>query len=230
MLYLFLAIFTIYGLGVYYLVSTLFEKHKFLSNPKVQYSTELNGFTRDDYPRWNKTSFFLCALFLLPIRCIIAVGCILMSFLKLKFLTWIFCIKDLSKPQNIWFLRISKLVLQVYMRTFLFAMGYYWIPKKMQKADPGNLEYFDQFEDKKHATIVSNHVSFTDIFFYASLSKPIGFVSNHLIIKYPLIGIMAQIIQCVFVDRKNKNSRSKCFDDMKNRIESVKKNPKSKWL
>jgi 1-acyl-sn-glycerol-3-phosphate acyltransferase len=81
--------------------------------------------------------------------------------------------------------------------------------------------------ESKHAIIISNHMSFMDIFYFLSQSRPVCFVSNHLVIKYPLVGKIAQIIQCVFVNRKEKESKIKCLNDLKERAENLRQLPDS---
>lgn len=210
-------------------VSHIFYKYSFLNNEKIIKNVEKEPYIRDDFPNWNKWKFFITGVFLFPIKMNLIVFFILNCFFWLKILILIFWVKDLSKPQSSLFIKLSKFILRFSTRGILFSWGYFWINKKKQKANPDNVNYFNEMDEVPYATIIANHTSLVDINLMLSLEKQICFISNHQVKKYPVIGIIAEIIQCIFVDRRDKESRLKTFDLMKERIENIKQNPKSKF-
>ena len=227
MLVEFLFMYFLYAIWMFYFVNNLFQKYSFLSKPECILNDKYPAFTRSDYHKWSKCKMFFCGLILLPIRVIAITGIVIIAFLELKFIVLIFGIKDFNLPQNPKFLKISKLCLRINCRLILLFFGFLWIPKKTIKSNTPS--YFTKLPESDNAIIVSNHISFIDIFFHLSHSTPVCFVSNQLVINYPLVGMIAQIIQCVFVDRRNKQSRQKCISDLKQRSDKLANNPESNY-
>lgn len=59
---------------------------------------------------------------------------------------------------------------------------------------------------------VSNHVGSFDIpILIASLPKPFGFISKIEVLKIPVVGSWMRIMNCVFIDRKNRTDSSKAI-------------------
>ena len=220
--------YAIYAIFIYYKINLIFKKYSFLNNPETQINPEYAPFTRKDFHKWNKTTFLLCGLVLLPIRIIIAFTSIVLAAAILKLNAMIFKIKNYQDPQPAIFIKICKITLRVLGRLILFCWGYFKISHKVKKVTPSNASYFNITEDVKHATIVCNHTAFIDIFLFFCQERPVSFISNQAVQHYPLVGIIAKTIQCVFVNRINKESRAKCLDDLKNRAGSVRTHPDSK--
>ena len=225
MLIPFACLYLLYAIWLYYMVNNLHSKYSFLNNEECIRNDKYPAFTRDDYVNWNKVKFYFCGLFLLPIKAALMCTLILMAFLLLSLFSMLFGIKDFSKPQNSCYLKFAKLTLRLFCRLLLLGFGFFWLSKDQIKSN-GN-SYLKKMPESKHAIIISNHTSFVDILYLLSQSRPVCFVSNHLVIKYPLVGKIAQIIQCVFVDRKLKESKIKCLNDLKERSENLRQCPDS---
>ena len=208
-------VFLCYMYIIYKKVDSLFKKYSFLKKPETINNKDYPAFTRNDYSKWDRTTFFLCGVFLLPIRVFVCLFCIVFATMILKFLVFIFQIKDFSKPQPPLFIKLCKITLSKLSRLILITWGYYWISYKKKKLNPENYPYFEIIEDTKNATIVCNHTAFIDIFFFLSQNRPVSFISKASVKNYPFIGIIANTIQCVYVDRIKKESRGKCLDDLK---------------
>lgn len=59
---------------------------------------------------------------------------------------------------------------------------------------------------------VANHVGSFDIpVLIAHLPKPFGFISKIEVLKIPVVGAWMKIMNCVFIDRKNRNDASKAI-------------------
>jgi 1-acyl-sn-glycerol-3-phosphate acyltransferase len=198
-----------------------------LKNTETQQNKQYAPFTRSDFAKWDKTTFLFCGLILLPIRIIVAFSSIVLAATILKINAVIFKIKDYQKPQPAVFIKICKITLRILGRLILFCWGYFRITHKTKKVNPSNASYFKIIEDVKHATIVCNHTAFIDIFLFFCQERPVSFISNQAVQDYPLVGIIAKTIQCVFVNRINKESRAKCLDDLKERAANIRKDPNS---
>ena len=222
----FLCMYLLYGVWLIFFINYFFEKNSFLGKPEALTSPKYAAFTRSDYPKWNKTKMFFCGLFLLPIRGVAVPLLILFTFLELKLMTVIFSVKDYSQPQNPVFLKLCKWCLRINCRLILFFFGYYYIPKSVVKSEGS--EYLEVVPETQDAIIISNHVSYIDIFYLLSQARNVCFVSNQLVRHYPLVGMVAEIIQCIFVDRKKKDSKINAIKNIEQRVEALKQSPKSK--
>ena len=114
-------------------------------------------------------------------------------------------------------------------RIILFLWGYFYIQYKKQEIDISLYPYFELIDDVKEATVICNHTAFVDIMFFLAQSRPVCFISNEAVKNYPFVGIIAKTIQCVFVNRISKESRAKCFEDLKERVKNAQENPKSRF-
>ena len=103
------------------------DKYSFLSNPETQTSKKYEAFTRSDYKNWNRWTFYFCGVFLLPLRFILAFGCMFTATIILYILSFIFGVKDFSKAQPPLFVRLCKLTLSIFSRIILFLWGYFYI-------------------------------------------------------------------------------------------------------
>ena len=212
-------------LFLYFQINYLFDKYHFLKHTKKMASHNLPAFSRHDYAFWNKCSMICTGFFLAPIRIMIILNSILLIFIQLKILTYVYWVEDFSEAQSPGFVKLSKLTLRFYCRIILFMFGYWRLPKEKVKASKLNYPGLKLLPEKKKAMIVSNHVTFIDIFYFLSQEKQGCFISNALVKDYPLVGMIAQIIQCVFVERTSKESRAKCFDDLRKRVRVIDKRP-----
>ena len=226
---IFLSVYAVYALFLICYIRKLFKKMSFLNDDKVKYNDDLPGFTRKDYSKWSKIHFYIGALFLLPIRCIIVFPSIVLGYVILKILSIIFCTFKYNGRMNRCFKMSSSFVVTCLCRFFMFVCGFYWITFNKKKPQLENTLYFENLGEVKYANIICNHTSWADIFFFLAQPRSVGFISNKDLKSYCFVGPIAQIIQCVFVDRKNKESRKKCFEDLEERTKNIKKNPQGNF-
>lgn len=221
----FMCMFALYAVWLLYFVRSLFEKYSYIGKPECINNPNYPAFTRADYANWSKTKLYLGGIFLLPIRAVLISGLILLTFLELLLVSIVFRVKDFAGAQSPAYLKVSKFFLRINCRLILFLFGFYYIPTTTIKS--AGSEYLRPVPDTPGAIIVSNHISFIDIYFFLSQARPVCFVSNQLVRGYPLVGLIAQIIQCVFVNRKVKESKIKCLADIRKRSQDLLENPKS---
>lgn len=221
-----LSIYFVFSLLMVIKVLRIYSKLSFLSKTEINHSSEFPGFTRDDFSNWNRFHLFIGGFFLVPIRMILAVVILTLTYIFQITLSIMFCTFSFNQGVNRCHKFLSNLLITIACRTLLFIGGVHWITYKSQKPMDYNLEYFNNLGEVPHAVYVSNHISWADILFYLGKPKPIGFISNATVENYCFVGKIAQLIQCIFVDRRSKESKQKCFEDLKERSENLKKNPK----
>lgn len=226
----FLFLYLIYSLMILFFVLRTYKRLSFLTKIEIRNSLEFPGFTRDDYSKWSACEIFFGGLFLLPIRLILAIVVVFCLFLFQNILCLLFCNFTFKNGMNRCHKFLSNLLVTFFCRLLLFLGGFYWISYRKQTPRDYNTTYFKNFGEVPYATYVSNHITWADIIFYLAHPKPFGFISNDKVKNICLIGNIAKLIQCIFVDRLSKESKEKCFDDLKSRVENIKQNPKGEYL
>jgi 1-acyl-sn-glycerol-3-phosphate acyltransferase len=58
----------------------------------------------------------------------------------------------------------------------------------------------------KYSAIISNHVSWAEILYYLNSLTP-GFISKETAKNFPMIGVIAKKLECLFLDRTNQENR-----------------------
>ena len=218
-----------YAIWFWFFVNRFFKSYSFLTKKEARESVRFPAFTRKDYSSWNKLKFYLGGVFLLPIRVITMSLSLFFCYVNLKILSICFWINDYTKPLNPKFVKLAAKILGFHCKLISMTWGFLWVKKKKHViSNPDNLKYFDALPDCEYATIICNHTSAADIFIMLGQGIPICFITNHQIKGYPFVGLIANIMQCIFVNRLEKDSREKCFDQMRERIELTKKFPNSK--
>jgi lysophosphatidylcholine acyltransferase/lyso-PAF acetyltransferase len=170
---------------------------------------------------------FIVAMTLLPLRLILAGIWILLLVVFLKLFSLLFCVFDFKKKQNCLFRFLSIGLLTMACRAGLLALGFHWLSYKKRTPNKSNTEYFTNNGNVKNSVIICNHTSYLDILFFLAHPTPVGFISNHNVKKYPIWGYCAQLIQCLFVNRRDKDSRKQCLEDLKKRCDDILYYPRS---
>ena len=222
--------FLLWAIFHFWRLRSIFKKYEFLKDLNVPVNKSTLPFIRDDYNRWNFTSFYLVGLITIPVRIVLICVPILILYVCFKLAIFFYGVKTLEGPLNPKFIQFCGKCTTVCVRIVTFGFGYWTIDRVKRDPNPENLEYFKREKETRQATIVANHSSFLDIFFMLTREDPVCFISNHHARNYFLIGIMGEVIQCVFLNRTSKESREKVFDFLKLRVQMLKENPKGNHL
>ena len=76
---------------------------------------------------------------------------------------------------------------------------------------------YDDNNDKSYACIISNHVGWIDIFYWCYKLAP-GFIAKKELGNIPIFGQIMSNLNCLLVDRNDKQSRLKASEDLTTRI------------
>lgn len=76
---------------------------------------------------------------------------------------------------------------------------------------------YDDNENKPYACLISNHVGWIDIFYWCWKLAP-GFIAKKELGSIPLFGQIMSNLNCLLVDRSDKESRQKASEDLTARI------------
>lgn len=164
----------------------------------------------DNYPefrRYDELSFyriFIGMLFLFWIRFSIIICLNFIMFISVKVLFW----NENSKitPMQ---MKLLKILNKFIMGCAFLVSGIFIDENKLidnevysKYLGPGVYENFD----KDYSVIISNHISWVEILYYMRRYSA-GFISKASVRDFFMIGLIAQKIDCLFLDRTNKEER-----------------------
>ena len=178
--------------AIFYMHNLIFTKLKFTEIKDPHIKQNHKPFELLHRGKWNILEIYLCAIFLLPIR------------LFLIFITWLIVglvVLLLGTNENnhlseysrfrLWLVTLGNFI---FCRLFLFYFGIYWISK--EKLDISNYDSNYQPPSESPETtppiVVSNHVSFLDLFYHAC-SNNFSFVCKKELLNAPIIGRAARL-------------------------------------
>ena len=107
------------------------------------------------------------------------------------------------------------------MRMILFGFGFTsYTTKKLKIRDVfADYEHIQAYKGEA-PLVVSNHVSYADMFFY--LSKRVSFLSKDAVGRAPIIGSNCTARQSIYLNRSDEKDRSKVLDLIKERTARIK--------
>jgi len=199
---------------------------KYIVNENQEFAEKYDPFRRKDIAKWNHFEMYFCALFIFPFRVIL----FLVSTISCCVFIRIFLIGT-KNYDEISFIRkiLIKSSSQILARSCLYSFGFYWI--KHVKLDISSVDptyprtAILQNEGRPAPVIVSNHISWIDIFLHMTTLESPGYLSKSDVANYPFIGTIAKGLQTLFVERENKEHRDDVVIRLKQRIEKFEKNP-----
>jgi lysophosphatidylcholine acyltransferase/lyso-PAF acetyltransferase len=199
-------------------VNCIFPRRlKYLAKPEVQESPVFPAFARNDFKRWNYFEMTIVGVFLLPFRFVGTIFCILLAYIVVLVLTLFFCVRDFEKPLNGCFRFLANLTIASCARVILWLMGFTCTSNVKVKYRGQNPQLVE-VPDSRTPVCVSNHVSFVDIFYFLSHRK-CGFLAKAGVKSAPCVGLLAQAVQCLFVERQNPNARAAMLGKLSGRVE-----------
>lgn len=221
-----LSIYGAYALWALIYVCYLYKKLSFLSHPKITSNPDFPAFNRTDYQYWNRFHFFLGAAILLPIRVILLLVVVVPIAMILR-LCGLLCCVDMSGkgPRKGCLISMFSKIIQWAARLCMFIMGFYWITNKTAKPKLENLEGLDNFGKNPQAVMIGNHITYIDGFYHV-YSGPRSFIVGQEVKGFPLFGFICRVIQFIFVNQRDKESRARTFEVLEERIDNIGKNPK----
>jgi len=156
-----------------------------------------NPFVRRDRP-WRVLGLIkaLVGLVLVPLRLVFCFLLVVFVWFLVRILSLGVNKKDLAYHPLVGFRRacISFLIRRG-ARLLLLLVGFVWINEENRTVVPPD------------CIVVSNHVSFYDILYFLSAFAP-PFVAKQGVKDIPFVGFIAEMMECIFVDRENRTSPS----------------------
>lgn len=187
------------------------------SNSEIHKKYEM--FKRSDFAHWNQFNLTIGCICFLWIKLTGVISGIIFCYLGLKF-----TIKksdDKNTPEiknkiNFFIKRGTDIV--------LFFLGIFLKIKKLENFDykkfKGKANLSKENSEEIASIQISNHTSWLDILIFLNITGT-GFLAKKEVKNYPLIGLIAESINGVFVDRDDKSSLGGVLELVKNKQKEI---------
>lgn len=199
---------------------------KYLHKEDPSLGEKYDCFRRKDIGKWNKFEIYFCALFFFPLKVMIFFVGSLMGSITLGFFTM--C-HNPSKGYSCLRRTLIKTSAYFWSRIALYGLGFLWIKRvnlNISDYDPSYPRDAAQTHNNQKAPIVvSNHVSFIDIFLYMCCREVPSFLAKAEIKKYPIFGSGATALGTIFLQRDSKDKRDDVTTQIEKRIEDFGNSP-----
>ena len=204
----------VFFLQTYIILCKIQPRLKYLKNPNFVNNSEFFMFSRNDASAWKYSNIIMGAVLLAPIRIIIFIVLLISCYLIVKLIIL------LESPNiNLNTSGLTRAVIRFYNRLVLIIFGFYKINKTI-KIFPANVKTCTRNNSCNTSLIISNHISFVDIFYFLATEKNVCFVAKAETLKIPIIGLLSKIIGCIFVDRTDPESRKHVISEIQNRFKN----------
>jgi hypothetical protein len=176
---------------------------KNIINEDKELAKKYDCFARKDIAQWNHLEIYLVAVFLFPVRLFTFLGSLTLCVMVVNLaLIGVNPEKNFSQARR----TFVRTCIRATIRICLFTLGFYRINhviKDISSVDPTYKP--DAKQERAPAPIVvSNHISWTDIFICSLLPEGPSFLSKSEVKKYPIFGTLAIALQSLFVERESK--------------------------
>lgn len=208
---------------VLYLAYTWYtKKFNFLFDNPNHTSPAYLPFIRNDRKNWSVVEFILVGILLAPFRAALIVGSLLLGILLNKLAIMLYKIKDLEAEQPLGFVKITRAINTWISGLIMFGFGIR-IRQFARKVDEAKYPKLRRVaETKKNtAVIVSNHVSWSDILYHINSEYKPCFISKAGVANYPVVGLFAKLIQCLFIERENVDQHAAVVRKLTERVENI---------
>ncbi len=172
------------GLWGYSTAQKAFRKYS-TYNTISNLDPKFSGLVRDDFHKWNKQRILIGCFTIFPFRILIFAGLLTIGLIFPLLLT-IFGQRTITLK-----------LFQIYLNTCGRLVA-----RILCQID-------EQFTDRNIRTpiVISNHVTWFDIFYFMMGNAPISFLAKAEVGKWPIVGVIANAIQCIYVKRESEEAK-----------------------
>ena len=204
----------------WYMRKVLNKELAYLDLMPINENIKCPGAARYDAIGLNHWSIYLNAIFLMPIK--LCLGMSLFVFQSLVCITvgLIYRVspKNNQSPRGRIYNLLSTGIFTLLVNTMLFCFGITTQKRKLRIRDllPG---YTSKKAFNNPAIVISNHVSFLEIFYFMGLGM--SFLSKKSVSKIPLMGPVCTTIQSIYVDRDSEEARKNATEAIQARVSRI---------
>lgn len=136
---------------------------------------------------------------LIPFKVIVFISIIIFIYLTARILCFLHKTDVSEAYKNEKLMKQFKYSISLLLYFFFNLFGIFHIEKKNIKVDVNKYPELKFFSENSSKVILTNHVSFLDIPIFLYMESTC-FISKKSVSTYPIIGIVAQFIQCLFLE------------------------------
>lgn len=182
-------------------LNKIFDKYR--NALRIPTPEKYNAFLRMDFGKWDEKALLSRSFTVFPLR---------MTGL-LAFIIIYGILGTLHRH-----LKLPAAVVNIYRRNYGNLIMRFWLNIE---------EEFDPSEPIDTPIVISNHSTWIDIMYFgACLNTILSYVAKKEIAEMPFVNATASFLQSILVDRSSEQARNKVKQDILDRVENYKKDPK----
>ena len=213
------AIWLLWALFITIFILRWIRKLSYLAKDCIRFNKQYEAFTRNDYNNWSPFCMVLSGIFIFPVKVVLIVFFCVTALVLVKFFKFLFCVRSYDDERPV-FRFFCTFVCKTCTRIICLLCGIITTYKKVTLNPSKYPKIKINTEIQTSPIMISNHTSWTDIFFYMSRLSP-GFVSKAAVKKVPLVSTLAQFLQSIFVERENSSNREAALEKIEERVDAI---------
>lgn len=205
------------------LTSKIFRKLEYLNKFDPNKMSGVLCGSRYDQSCLNKYEIYFGSAVLIPLRVLLIVPIFGLGYVIIKICSIIYEVnpKRFYRPQGSLYFAISYYMPASFSRIIFFIMGMYSMPTKIFRLNDFWANYKPVQDVSNPPLIISNHVSYLDMWMLLHLQENPGFLAKMSIRSLPIVGMMAMFHQCIFINRDDPVERERITQSIVERVKLV---------
>lgn len=203
----------------------VFKKLKYLLEADPNKMSQITCGARYDQVSLNIWEIYFGSVVFLPIKVVFLLVPFLVGSLIGKIICLIFKIndKEFYRPQSEFYFKLHYTIIGFLSRWCFLSFGWFRAPTRTLCLRDFWAGYKPIQDVSRTPLIISNHVSYLDMWVLLHLRENPGFLAKSGIQKMPFVGMFAKMHHCIFINRDDPVERERITQMIKDRIELVEK-------
>lgn len=203
--------------------NVVFKKLKYLFEADPNKMNRVACGARYDQASLNKWEIYFGSAIILPIKIMIILVPFVVGTSIGKLLCLIFRIndKEFYRPQSGLYFTLHYWIIGTFSRFCFLGFGWFKMPTTTLRLRDFWAGYHPIQDVTRTPLIISNHVSYFDMWVLLHLQENPGFLAKSGVQKLPVVGMFAKMHHCIFFNRDDPVERDRITQMIKDRIQLV---------
>ena len=205
------------------LTNTIFRKIRYLTDFEPNKMGRVLCGSRYDQAYLNKWEIYFGAVIILPVRTAAVLSLTAIGLIFSNIFCLVFGVRDATyyKPRSKLYFALHYYVIGFLSRCAHFCLGFYRMPTRLLSLKDYWADYKPQQDVSRAPLIISNHVSYLDMWTLLHVSEIPGFLAKSSIRHLPIVGHFAKIHHCIFFNRDDPVERERITNMIADRCKLV---------
>jgi 1-acyl-sn-glycerol-3-phosphate acyltransferase len=215
----FLIFYLLWAITSFFLIKKIMkqtEKYRIIKGEDKEIDEKYKEFRRLDGKCWNEIHLLIGALLFGWIKLLGCIFTIVFCYITLKIITRGLNIEDYTDKT---LRRKVELIIQISAKLVRLSFGIF-VEEERVEYDYIKFLGPDYKKNEKPAAYISNHTSWLDIVLLLDKTGS-GFISSIHVKSFPMIGYIATILGCIFVDRDDKKNRENSLNMVNSKLLNI---------